>query len=98
MKINNENVNILPENEQGLIKALLKDLEDINSKSKIKLYIDWIDEHTEYSPEWTDPCPDFYGMYTIRPINTPCESIGVEMTISDLDMVMCALYNYIVDL
>ena len=100
MKVTIDNVENFPisEYEKGLLKALLKDLEDINQKSKVELYIDWIDEHTEYSPERTEPCPDYYGMYVIRPVNTPYKSIGVEMDIENLDLTMCVLYNYIVNL
>ena len=100
MKVTIDNIKNIPisSQEQGLLKALLKDLKDINQKSKTELYIDWIDEHTDYSPERTDPCPDYYGMYVIRPVNTPFEFLGVEMTIEDLDMALCLLYNYVVDL
>jgi len=94
MNVTYDNVDDLPIKKKLLLKALLKDLDEINAKSNKKLYINWIDTHTEYSPERTDPCPDYYGMFQIK-----CEddTIGIEMTIEDLDMVMCALYNYIVD-
>ena len=101
MKITNENIGNLPisDNEKELLRALLVDLKDINRKSKMELYIDWIDKHTEYSSEWTDPCPDYYGMYQIKyDIEESFETIGVEMTLDELDIVLCALYNYIVDI
>lgn len=100
MKITNNNIDNLPisDHEKGLLKVLLINLASINSKSKQELYIDWQDYHTEYSPEWTDPCPDYYGTYTIRAINNPYESLGVEMTLDDLDTALCLLYNYVVDL
>ena len=69
-------------------------LEKINPDRKI--YIDYETEHTEYSPEWTDPCPDFYGMFQIINSKTR-DSLGVEMTIEDLDTSLCLLYNYIVE-
>ena len=94
MKITEENYTIVPEKEQIILKALLTDLEFINDNSKSKLFINWIDSHTEYSPEWTDPCPDFYGMYELRLEDDPRESIGVEMTLDELDMVICTLSDY----
>lgn len=95
MKISEENYNIVPKKEQIILKALLSDLEFINNHSCNKIFINWIDHHTEYSPEWTDPCPDFYGMYELRLEDDPRESIGIEMTLDELDMAMCTLYNYI---
>jgi len=99
MKITVDNYKIVSEKDQKLLYALLIDLDEINnmleSKGYDKIYIDYIDTHTEYSPEWTDPCPDYFGMYTLRSINNQYEIIGIEMTIEDLDMVMCTLINFI---
>lgn len=96
MKITEENIKSLPiESGKRLLKALLKDLEEINQNGVIKLYIDWIDKHTEYSPERVDPCPDYYGMYRIVLEDDPRETIGVEMTLEELDVAICALSNYI---
>lgn len=99
MKITFDNIKNLPitDHDKILLKSLLEDLEQINNIGDKTLYFNWIDEHTEYSPERTDPCPDYYGMYQIINCNKEDETIGIEMTIEDLDMVMCALYNYIVD-
>ena len=96
MKVTNDNIKTLPisAREQGLLESILMDLEDIN-KIDPSLYIDWQDYHDEYSPERTDPCPDYYGYYRIGSCNKE-DFIGIEMTIDDLDMVMCTLYNYIV--
>ena len=98
MKITEENINSLPisDYEKGLLSSLLKDLEDINDKGDKILYINYIDQHTEYSPECTDPCPDFYGMFQIINSETR-DSLGVEMTIEDLDTSLCLLYNYVVE-
>jgi len=95
MKVTNETICKLPEKEQGLVKALLIDLKEIND-TKIKLPIDlyWIDQHTEWPCERTEPCPDYYGMYELR---WGTELIGVEMDLDTLDTVLCALYNYVVD-
>ena len=97
MKVTKENIKSLPieEYDKDLLLSLLDDLEEINKKGNIKLYFDWIEGHTQYSPEWTDPCPDFYGMYRIVMEDDPRETIGIEMTLKELDMTMCALYNYI---
>ena len=97
MRITENNISRLPEKEQGLVKALLRDLDEMNehlySDDLEILYLDWIDEHTEYSPERTDPCPDFYGMYRVK---QGTETLGVEMTLDDLDMALCLLHNYLV--
>jgi len=94
MKITEENYTVVPEKERMTLKELLTDLEFINHNSINKLFINWIDCHTEYSPERTDPCPDFYGMYELRLEDDPRESIGVEMTLDELDMVICTLSDF----
>ena len=96
MKITELTLCKVPRVEQRLLAVLLNDVEEINNNSTKSLYIDWQDYHNEYSPEWIEPCPDFYGYYTLRN-NFGNEKIGVEMTIGDLDMVLCTLYEYIVD-
>ena len=96
MIINEENISSLPEKEQSLVKALLQDLEEINHNLPLKskdLYIDWIDKHTEYSPERVDPCPDYYGMYRII---RGSEVLGVEMDLDTLDTALCLLHNFVV--
>lgn len=97
MKVTPENTKNLPIDitEQALLEALLIDLDEINSKSKVKLFIDWQDYHNDYSPERTDPCPDYYGTYTIRPEINPYEIIGVEMDIDALDNAIYLLCNFI---
>jgi hypothetical protein len=96
MIVKEENINKLPEKEQGLVKALLIDIAEINNHTHSNLKLDWIDEHTEWSPERTDPCPDYYGMY--RVVKDNGEYIGVEMTLDDLDIALCLLHNYLIDL
>lgn len=99
MIVTEENINRLPEKEQGLVKALLIDVDEINYHKPLNntsIYIYWIDQHTEWSPERTDPCPDYYGMYRIVRHNG--EYLGVEMTLDDLDMALCLLHNYLIDL
>lgn len=96
MKITESTLCKVPRVEQRLLAALLNDIKEINLETGSLLYIDWQDYHNEYSPEWIEPCPDFYGYYTLRKVNND-EKIGEEMTIRDLDMVLCTLYEYIVD-
>lgn len=98
MKISKETIKNIPEKEQSLLKALIEDLEVINANTPVKeniLYIDWQDFHDMYSPERIDPCPDYYGMYTLRRESSPNESVGVEMSLAELDDTLCFLYNYI---
>lgn len=101
MKLTKQNVKELPvsEYERGLVSALIDDLEEINLNGPINrdLYLDYQDYHNEYSPERTDPCPDYYGYYTVRSAADPTEILGIEMTVEDLDLALCLLYNYAVD-
>ena len=95
MKIINDNYkSVVPVEEQDLLSALLNDLKDINQYEEDKLYIDWQDYHDSYSPERTDPCPDFYGYYTIRFEKKPNDTIGDVMTIHELDSALCILFSY----
>lgn len=96
MIITKNNINLIPENERGLVQALLQDLEEINnnlSSDHSNLKIEWIDKHTEWSPERVDPCPDFYGSYRIREGE---EILGVEMDLNTLDSSLCLLHNFII--
>lgn len=95
MKITEENYKeFVPKEEQSLIYALLDDIEDVNKYTEDKLYIDWQDYHDKYSPERTDPCPDYYGYYTLRFEQQPYEIVGEQMTINDLDTALCILFSY----
>ena len=92
---------LIPEKDQSLMMGLLIDLMELNQElednqeSYRKLYIDYQDYHDEYSPERTDPCPDFIGTYTLRLIKDPYNKIGVNMNIDELDTVICTLCNFI---
>lgn len=95
MKITRRNFKeIIPKEEQEHLNALLDDLEDVNLYSKNKLYFDWQDYHDEYSCERTDPCPDYYGYYTLRFEKKPNEIVGDVMTIDELDNALCILFSY----
>ena len=50
--------------------------------------------NNEYSPERTDPCPDFYGCYRLKSEEYPSECVGLEMTLDELDNAMLILINY----
>ena len=52
-----------------------------------------INEHTEYSPERTDPCPDYYGMFRLLFENNPV-NVGGEMDIDQLDMTLFILNEF----
>ena len=56
-----------------ITKDNLKEIKKINDKININylesLYIDiqdYHDDYEEYSPERLDPCPDYYGMFSLR--------------------------------
>ena len=67
-KINDKiNINYLESLYIDLIE-LNNELENKNLSHK-KLYIDiqdYHDDYEEYSPERLDPCPDYYGMFSLR--------------------------------
>ena len=99
MKIIENNIKDIPisDYEKGLLNALLQDLEEINHNLPLhspNLELEWIDTHTEYSPERTDPCPDYYGMYRIWRGD---DYIGVEMDLDTLDSALCLLYNFVIE-
>lgn len=79
-----------------LLEALLSDLEALNTLNAKYggLYISYEDTHTEYSPERTDPCSDYYGYFTLRWENEPSEIVGDYMTLEELDLVLCTLCNF----
>lgn len=76
-----------------LVKVLEKDINDGFPLEK-HLYINYEDKHTEYSPERVDPCPDYYGCFTLRLESDPYEIIGDYMTLEGLDEAMLLLSNY----
>lgn len=95
MKVTKKNYKqFVPKDEHPLLSALFQDLEDVNQYTEDNLYIDWQDYHDEYSAERTDPCPDYYGTYTLRFEKKPNDNIGGHMTIDELDTAICILFNY----
>ena len=94
MKITELTLCKVPRVEQRLLAALLNDVEEINNNSTKSLYIDWQDYHNEYSPERTDPCPDYYGLFTLRFEKNPYETVGDEMTIHEIENALFVLINF----
>lgn len=82
------------------LKAILKDVDELNDLLKDKgesyrqIYINYEDEHTKYSPERVDPCPDYYGMFTLRFEKNQYETIGEVMSLDELDNAICILINF----
>ena len=96
MRITESNIENIPIKERALVRALLNDLAEINHNLPLhspNLELEWIDTHTEYSPERTDPCPDYYGMYRVWRGD---DYIGVEMDLDTLDFALCLLYNFVI--
>lgn len=96
MRITQENYKIVPEKEHNILKSILDDLDFIN-KSKVyskDLYIEWQDYHNEWSPERVDPCPDYYGYYSLY-FEDSDFLVGVEMSLDELDSALCLLYNIV---
>ena len=90
MKLTKLNYDIVPEKEQGLLLALLNDIGE-NDVMPRELEIHWQDWHDEYSPERTDPCPDYYGTYGMKWAGCD-EWINHELTLDELDNHICTLY------
>lgn len=102
MKLTQENYkDYVPKKDQELFNALLIDLSILNrllvdqGDAYRQLYFDIETNHTSYSPERTDPCPDYYGMYTIRYEKNEYETVGDYMTINELDNAMHILSNFV---
>ncbi len=91
----------VPKKDWQLIHGLLIDLEELNQylvncyQGFKQLYIDIQTEHNEYSVERTDPCPDYYGFYTLRFEKNEYETVGDEMTIEELDNALLILINFV---
>lgn len=95
MKVTRQNFDTI-EDRGNLLEVLLDELDEINSKLKPENQIElWYEtEHTEYSPERTDPCPDFYHTYSLFSKKLDC-TLAEEMGIRELDNVLCALSMFL---
>lgn len=91
MIITSDNINALPKDEQGLATSLLSDLDELNLGNDWDIKISWQEYHDDISPECLEP-QDHYGEY--RLIDKTGDSIGCEMSIHELDTVMCALIGF----
>ncbi|MBP5722046.1 MAG: hypothetical protein J6X18_00480 [Bacteroidales bacterium] len=79
---------------QSILHILVDDLERCNKKFEgivARMYIDYVDSHTSYSPERVDPCPDYYGCFQLRWEDDPSETVGTIMTLLEMDTVLCAI-------
>lgn len=96
---NYDKLKFLPKKDQSILDSLLVDLAEINymlnkhRNSYIEFKIDWQDYHNEYSPERVDPCPDYYGYYSILCGN---DRIGDKMTIDELDTTLFTISEFII--
>lgn len=85
----------ISDNDIDLLYAILIDLEDNNNNvfpkaMEICLNI----EHTQYSPEWVEPMPDFYGMFCIKYVDNNADIIGDWIAdVHELDNIMFVLYE-----
>jgi len=84
-----------------LLESLLDEVDNINEMIKEmqgkRAYMSLIsialeNEHTEYSPERTDPCPDYYGFFYIIKDGIP---VGDAMSIDQLDESLSLLDDFV---
>lgn len=90
MIVTKENINKVPKEEQDLLEALLRDLEEINSKLKREIQIIWIDDDTYDGIDRVS----YNGYYQLK-FKDSFDTIGIESTINGLDESMCVLYEFI---
>lgn len=91
MILNYDNLNLIPEKDISLVKSLL-DIKNKYNNTQYSFDIYFQDYHDEYSPERTDPCPDYYGCYRLIKNN---DFVGLEMTLEELDNAICILSDFI---
>ena len=95
---NIEKLDLLPDNERQLVISLLDEIKEINKEVNnhrnyfYHLEVDWQDYHNEYSPERVDPCPDYYGYYSLIEGK---KVIGDKMTIEELDNAIFIIKEFI---
>ena len=104
MRITRENVGgiQLEDKDKRLLIGNLSDINELNCMTGKDFYLDWQDFHDEYSPERTDPCPDYYGYFSIMESSYD-STVGEKYpTIKELDNAILVLidsfstmgYNY----
>lgn len=88
--------------DNAILQSLLIDVNSLNNilvnlgLGFNTFHIEYEDQHTEYSPERTDPCPDFYGEFFLV-FDKTNETIGEEMFLSDLDNTIMILSDFIMN-
>jgi hypothetical protein len=78
------------------LMELNNELENKNLNNK-KLYIDIQDFHNEYSPERVEPCPDYYGMFSLRFENDDYMVGDYIERLDDLDTIIFTLIDFFED-
>lgn len=104
MKVTNDIIKKLDisERDKLLLTSLLKDIDSLNRTiqgslyKKDEVYISYQDYHDEYSPERVDPCPDYYGYYTLVLANDNSQNtLGFPCKINELDHRICVLIEFV---
>lgn len=104
MRITRENVGKIPleDKDKRLLVSIILDVNELNAMTGKDFFLDWQDFHDEYSPERTDPCPDYYGYFSIMESSYD-STVGEKYpTIKELDNAILVLidsfstmgYNY----
>lgn len=75
------------------LMELNNELENNNLYHK-RIYLDIQDYHNEYSPERTDPCPDYYGMFSLRFENDNYMIGDYIERLDDLDTIIFTLIEF----
>lgn len=87
MKLTKDNfTQYVPAKDHNLMMALLIDVDSLPRELEIHI----VTEHTEYSPERVDPCPDYFGTYFIKWAGTN-DVINNGFDINELDNHLCTL-------
>lgn len=80
--------------DRDYVNALMDDIEEINEMTGLDFFIDFQDYHDEYSPERTDPCPDYFGFVRLKESHAPTEeSLSVVSTLDEVDTVIFTVYQ-----
>lgn len=75
------------------LMELNNELENSNLYHK-RIYLDIQDYHNEYSSERTDPCPDYYGMFSLRFENDNCMIGDFIGKLDELDTILFTLIEF----
>lgn len=97
MKITRENYkDWASEDKQAFLLSLISDVEEDNNNhlypKNLEIHVD--EYHTEYSPERVDPCPDFYGTFSLYwedRVKTG-DNIYSELDLDGLDLALAIVH------